>query len=137
MVKWTMNFVDDTDQLVHIAHEGYPRRSPETIGGYPQLAHTRCGHLITVTDGVVNAGRFVPRDTMPTCVRCLGGAQDGEVQRQTLKMAAFGILYGRSVDSVLQDYSETEARSIRQWLGRSVYRRCSRLAHALYCKAVA
>lgn len=134
---WSMHFIDDTDGLVHFAHEGYlPAKLTGTKDAvHPEMAYTRCGHVITWDGFRANAGTYVSRDVHLTCVPCAAGAREGRAQRQSFKQTMFAHLYGKNVTNVFAAYSEVERRIMYQWLRPPLYRRCARLAAVLYLKA--
>lgn len=139
--QWISCFRDATDGLVHLAREGWRSITIHgTDGAWPSIAYTDCGLIVTCTDGIINAGEYLGKETPLTCVRCAGGANDGKQKRHGLKEMAFAVMYGASQSELRQRYGElvhTDVAGIFGLYGNSLYRRCRRLAHVLYAKATA
>ena len=143
--RWTSNFRDASDGLVHYARASW--RATQVItptGVYPSMAHTSCGLIVTATKAFVNTGTYLGEEAAITCVRCLGGAKDGENRRYVLKELAFATMYGSTPEQLrtrLGHLRNAEAgKMVSTYYGRygkSLFQRCQRLRMTLFAKAAA
>lgn len=134
VTRWASHFIDDTDGLTHLADDHY---GAKMVGPHPDMAFTRCGHVVTWNGVRANAGTYVSTSTVLTCVRCAGGARDGRVRRTELKYAMFMDMYGTPPNKVLGPYAAADvAMTLALMCPRSVLRKCGRLAAVFYAKAL-
>lgn len=137
---WVGYFRYSSDGLVHRSREGWRSRAAHTPAGvFPGLSYTDCGLMIVTDDTGCKFGEYLAQPAPITCVRCAGGAEDGKQRRYGLKEIAFAMMYGTSESQLRNRYGDllhADAEYVFGGYGRSLYRRCQRLAKTLYARAL-
>lgn len=137
---WAGYFRGAEDALVHRVREAWRSRVAHTpTGVFPGLAYTDCGLTIMTDDGGCKLGEYLDQPAPITCVRCAGGAHDGKDKRYDLKALSFAFMYGANEQQLRNRYGDLVHANVEYALGgygRSLYRRCQRLAKALYARAL-